>query len=335
MGTREQSAAIDDFWAWWGTVKAHYAESFKAPMSEALISAMSDHVLAIDEALEWEFGPGLESTHYLCVSSAGDPVLRVLTERWLRGAPAREETWEYHPARPPGRVAGLTIDIGGESLALDQMRATVEQEVARELVHVRVYHPAFAGMKDQDLRGRAAMIALDALLGEDAFERWVGGVEVSNEPLAQDVSWAVLGRIVATFARSATGDRWAVLKGETNEGLPVFISANLAVKRVAHLLFDTHVELTATLRAPTPEGLPTSEESEALNASEDALLAGLGADAIYFGRETYAGKRVWHFHVMEGGPAAAKLAAWKAKQQHAIEVKVAPDPMWEILQRWR
>lgn len=330
-----QREAINAFWTWWPTVAEDFAKSFKSGgPAQGLIDAMVAHVAAIDPGLDWEFGPGVKSTHHLCLSSKGDPGLRVVTERWLRGA-LTDATWEFYPARQGSEIgASMSLRIGGFDLKLEEMRFAVELDETRELVNLTVDHPGFAQIEDDSLKTRVAFIALDNTLGEDDVERWIGKVVLAEAALDESIPLTALRARVDQFAAKATGDRWVVLRGSF-DGAPVFVSTNRAIKRIDHLLLETHVTLSIALANPTDEGLPTREEAAVLDAMEDALVTQLGKEAVFIGRETSRGQRVLHLHVMEGGPAAAIVGRWRALYSGVeIEVEVASDLHWEVLHRW-
>jgi hypothetical protein len=330
-----QRAAIEAFWQWWPTVADDIAKSFTSGgLSQAHIAAMSEHVSAIDDRLDWEFGPGQKSAHHLCLSSKGDPVLRVIVERWKRSAPPSDGTWEFYGARQASPRGGLQLKIGEFDLALDDVRFGLEEDAGRERLHLTVDHPLFAQIDDDELKHRIAFIALDNTLGEDDVERWVGAIELAKSALREPVALDGLRARVSRFAQKATGDRWSLLKGMF-DGAPLFVLLNTAIKRIDHLLLDTHVTVTVTLADPTADGLTTNDEAAVLDAMEDALTERLGADALFVARETTRGLRVLHFHVMEGGPTAAIFARWREQNSgYAIEVAVEHDPRWQILGRW-
>jgi hypothetical protein len=42
-----------------------------------------------------------------------------------------------------------------------------------------------------------------------------------------------------------------------------------------------------------------------------------------------------HIHVMEGGPAAGIVDAWRSRHPDSpMEIEICSDPQWEILERW-
>lgn len=333
----DQREAIEAFWRWWPSVAGALDEAFaqKRELSPALISALSAHVAAIDDRLDWEFGPGERGRHHLCLSSKGDPELRVIAERWRHRAPASDGVWEFYAARRANAKGGLVLDIAGHKLALDEMQVHAAFDAVRERFDLAVDHRAFASIEDEDLRMRIAFIALDNTLGEDDVERWVGAIDLGIAPGLDAVALPQLLSHMQPAMRSCTGDRWSLLKG-TIDGAPIVVLLNTAIKRIDHLSLDLHTAIELVLREPTEQGLCSDAEAEVLNAMEDALIDRLGAHAVMFARETTRGVRALHLHTMEGGPAAAIIAAWRRQHSgYEIRVEVASDPRWDVLRRWQ
>lgn len=332
----DQQAAIEAFWAWWPSVAESIAGSFASGgIKDELVETIGARVHDIHPKLDWEFGPGRVSEHHLCLSAKGDPSLRVVAERWLHRAPKPTPIWEFYSSRQPHHGGALVLEIAGQKVALDELVAGVAEDDTREKLDVKLYHPVFPALADRNLKVQIVFIGLDTLLGEDEVERWIGAIELADAPPSEAVSFFALRARVAAFGAKATRDKWIILKGE-RDGAPLFVTINAALKRVNHLLLDTHVAVTITLASPTKDGLTTKEEADVLGAMDDALGVALGDGGVYIGRETGLGKRVLHYHVMEGGPSASVLARWRTSHpSYAIEVAVAPDPAWEILDRWR
>jgi hypothetical protein len=168
---------IAGFWEWWPGVRGRIQAAIESDgFNDALVAEIAAHVTAIHQDLDWELGPGGEARHAFCLSPKGDPVLRKVTERWLRTAPARDAVWEYHPARRGGHeVSGARLKIGGFDLLLSDFSLAFEIDEMRELVSVECFHPAYPDMPD-NLRGTATFLMLDDALGEDGVERWIGGI---------------------------------------------------------------------------------------------------------------------------------------------------------------
>ena len=329
-------AAIEAFWAWWPSVAASIAAGFASGvLKDDLVREVGSRVHDIHPSLDWEFGPGRTSQHHLCVSAKGDPTLRIVAERWLHRAPPPTPIWEFHASRQPHPNGGLVLEIAGHKVALDELSVCVAEDATREKLDVKVHHPVFSALADRSLKVQIMFIGLDTLLGEDDVERWIGAIELAEAPPPEAIGFAALRERIRTFAAKATEDKWIILKGE-RDGAPLFVTLNAALKRVNHLLLDTHVAVTLTLASPTKDGLTTKEEAEVLGVMDDALAAALGDGGVYIGRETGRGKRVLHYHVLEGGPSASILARWRTQHPaYEIEVAVAADPLWEVLDRWR
>ena len=198
------------------------AKAFDEGRGDSVGDELSRRVHAIHPDLAWETGPGLAGArHHLALSSEGDVTLRVLTERWLARAPAPDAAWEYYPARQPsGRDAKLNLalhDAPGIDIAYADARAALEVDEAREVVHVKLHHPALARLPEKS-RSTAAFLMLDDALGEDGVERWVGHLDLSVEPLPAAQPVAALAEAVASLERHSTGERWVIIEARTESG---------------------------------------------------------------------------------------------------------------------
>lgn len=328
------SDAIAAFWGWWPGAAPGFAASFESgEHSDPLIAEMSEKVKAIDDRLDWEFGPGREANHHLCLSGRGDPELRVVTERWLERAPAPDETWEYRGARQAHPEGGLRLSIAGVDANLDDTRFELEVEEERARIAVTGWHPAFTELEDQGVRRQILFITLDSLLGEDDVERWLARVSLADEPIEQGATPAELREAVQELAAQPDDEKWQMLRGE-GDGRPLLAVVNRSVKRVDHWLKDTLLRVRVKLTTANDDGMPSREESELLNDAEDALLESLEAHAVYIARETHAGARTLFFHAEESGPAVDIASRWKPSADHEVTVEAARDVGWDVLHRW-
>lgn len=329
--------AIGAFWAFWREQRPAIEAAIPAHRLEEWVEPIAARASAIHPDLDWEFGPGLRARHYFCLSGKGNPDLRVLTERWRLAGPGDDATFEFHAARPcVGYDPEVLLEFEGTAFPLSGFRVAVEEDEGRERLHLRVHHPAFAQVHDP-VRGYASYVALDTVLGEDEAERWLGGVDLEEALPPGALDLGGLRERVADLRRRATGERFAVLRGTLPSGAPTFATVNRAIKRLDHLLLDTHWQAVIQLADPTDDGLATSEEAEELNQLEDDLLARLGRDAVYIGRETQEGTRVLHLHAAAAGPAGPRLEAWAGLLLAAgrqVELRASLDPGWAVLHRW-
>ncbi len=325
---------IAAFWKWWPTVSADIAKVFDGDgLPKDLVKQVSAHVAAIHPSLDWEFGPGKKSKHHLCLSSKGDHALRVIVERWLTGAPKANRTWEFYPARQPDPRPGI-LHIARRDVDLDDMTFAVTPDESRARIDVLMWHPVFDKLRTA--RKELMFIALDNLLGEDDVERWLGHVDVAQKRITKGISYRALGTYVRRFAKKAQRENFALLRGQTKKGKPVFVVTDTAIKPIDHAALEVHVEITLGITAPSEDGLPIKPESDALNAMEDELIARLGKHGVYIGHETLESKRVIHLHTASDGPAAKTIATWRKRyaKSRPIKVKAKRDPQWAILDRW-
>lgn len=326
----EAVEGIRAFWAWWAEARHRVLSAIEVEraFSPALVEDISAHVAAIGD-LDWELGAGVTSQHAFYLSAKGNPEGRLITELWRSLGPPPDETWSYFPARQPRR--GLSIELEGVNIDPEQMRVTFEVEDSRERVHGTFSHPAFAQL-DPDSRPMALFLMLDGEFGEDGVERWLGGIEVSDVP--GESSIAEFRAAVEAMAQNATGEQFAVLRGENDDGEPVFVTANLALKRIDHLLHTMHLAVGVDVLDRNQHGLPTNADAEQLNALEDELT-GAFTDAVYYGRETRPGRRTMHWYVPEES-AAARIVEDFAKRhpERKVEVMLERDATWEFAKRY-
>ncbi|MBL9018611.1 MAG: DUF695 domain-containing protein [Myxococcales bacterium] len=324
---------IREFWTWWTTARERvvHAIEVERSFSEELIADIGRHVDAIGD-LDWELCPGASAKHAFCLSPKGNPDGRLVTEVWRQRGPAADETWEYYPARQ-ARL-GTTLEIDDVRLDRDELVAALEVDTDRERVYARYFHPRFVDLPE-DRRVVALFLLLDGALGEDRVERWLGGIDLADDEPEEAVPFHQLLEAVAELERTATREKYAILKGESEEGLPLFITCNMALKRIDHLLNTMHVAIDLAILDQNPQGLTTEADADALNAIEDELSAALGASAVYFGRETRPGHRVLHWYVPEDGPAERIIAAWAHDHpDRRPHVEITRDPGWEFVKNF-
>ncbi len=252
----------------------------------------------------------------------------------MRSAPPIDQTWEYHPARRGNaELDDVNLEMAGFEVALSDFVAAFEVDEGREVVNVRCFHPEFPRLPEER-RGTATALMLDGVLGEDGVERWLGNIESAAAAPDGARPIAELRAAVDVLARSATGERFAVMRGNDAEGRPRFVTLNTALKRIDHLACDHHVVIDMAILNPDTNGLATSDEAKDLDAIEDELQP-LVSDAVYFGRETRAGRRVLHFFAPGDSPARERLAAWaSAHDARDVRIDWRADPRWEARARF-
>lgn len=331
------SDPISAFWQFWAQTKDRLARAIEheGGMSDALLDEVGDAVDAIDPDLQWEFGPGRASHHHFCPPAASDARLYSVVERWLRAAPPADEVWELHAGRQSqiARDPRRSLTIGGRQFELDDVLVKTSRDDVREVLHVVVFHPRFASMTQPE-RNNLTSLLLDSELGEANVERWIGHIAAAEAAPDEAVPLPRVLSLVDALASEATGERHALLE-KSIDGNPFLIARNFAVKRIAFPLHVLHVAVTFPFLEPLENGFPTSEEATGLNTLEDILVDALGDSAVWVARETGLGQRVIHFHAVEDEQLARTLDRFtKSLAGYSLEITIAHDFAWDVLDRW-
>lgn len=127
-------------------------------------------------------------------------------------------------------------------------------------------------------------------------------------------------------------ERWCLHLASDGAGGMVTLVMNhgfegFAGQRDYPWLVQVHVEIVDR----NPQGLPTPEEADVLNALEERLTPALSAaaDLHYVGRATMPGFRDLLYYAADGPQADAILRKQAAlRQARSFEYTVAEDPTW-------
>ena len=324
---------IREFWRWWQSARERIVRAIEVErkFGDDLVEDISRHVDAIGE-LDWELAPGKAATHAFCLSPKGSPELRLITELWRHLGPKPDDTWEYYASRQPSEI--MQIVFGGVPLDRSALVVAFEVDRDRERVDARYYHPEFDQLAEK-ARPLALYVLLDNAFGEDGVERWLGHIEAVATSPDGGRPFDVFAAAVAELQRTASGERFAILRGQTDTGAPVFVTINQALKRIDHLLCTMHVAIDLAILDQNEHGLTTSAEAERLNGIEDELAGELRSAAAYFGRETRPGHRILHWYAPEDGPAQSIIERWAGRHAER-EPRIAwlRDPTWELVKRF-
>jgi hypothetical protein len=110
-------ARIAEFWSWWIPRADEIAATVSADGGRSVAAEISERVGGLHPDLQWEFGPGDQSRHVLCVTAGGVAALRPLAERWFRAAPPPDVNWSYRPARVAGTsILSARLEFAGRAI---------------------------------------------------------------------------------------------------------------------------------------------------------------------------------------------------------------------------
>jgi hypothetical protein len=140
---------------------------------DTLSSEMNEALDRIHPGLAWEIGPGKQAPHMLAISPEGDPTLREIADSMIKRAPGLKG-WEFYSSRQP-RSAPKVISLPERGLQFDTSGwkfVPVERPDSGRIDLIVVDHQL--GCADKDAALKAVSIYIDALLGEDEVEKWLG-----------------------------------------------------------------------------------------------------------------------------------------------------------------
>ena len=313
--------AIEAFWQWWAEHRDAVVAAADTGDGATVRGLLGPAVEALRPGLDWELAPGREGARHLLVLSAGGSAqLRPVAARWLVAAPAADEAVGYAASRPrDARMTERALDVDGFDLPLVEMVAGTRVDRQRGRVDVVVHHPLFP-LLDADGRLRAAFLALDAALGEDDVERWLGAVEVAADAPLDAIPVSTLPDVV-DLLRPEAGAGWVVLEGSSGEG-----SVRALVRRpfgpADRPLCDTHVALL--LRGAAADATVGAVAGAALSA-----LGGDGPHAVLVAQVVTPRNVTVHCYVdgLTVDPEAARpaLDGWTAGP---ARLHVEHDPAW-------
>ncbi|TDE08236.1 hypothetical protein [Jiangella asiatica] len=337
--------AIAQFWAWWaehrGDVLAATEVRFSADdadvaaddrRSDDLIALLRPAIAAIDPSLNWELARSTTKRFTLVVSSGGKAELRALAERWALAAPDDPDV-EFAPVRraDPSLFESAVMKVDDYDVELRELVAGTRVDVQHGVLDVVIHHPLFP-LLDREHRLSVAFLGLDAALGEDDAERWIGEVEVSADAPIDAIPVAVLGTVVDQLRPA--GGQWAVLRGTSRSG-PIVALVRRPLDRVERPLADTHVAVVLDYEA-MPDGQPREpaivDEAEKLGEQVLAELGGDGPRVIHVGRVTGGGQIVVHYYVdgleVDASRVGPVLEGWT---HGTAAVQARPDPGWKAV----
>lgn len=321
--------AIAGFWAWWGEHRGEVLDAVDEQRGDDLSRLLHAAVIAVDPGLQWEISGSHEKRFTLVVSSGGRPELRAIAERWMLAAPDDSEVaFSSTRRRDPEMFDSTTLTVDDYEIHFAEFVAGTRVEQRSGKLDVIVHHPLYP-LLEEPHRIQLAFLALDAALGEDDTQRWLGTVQVSADAPTDAIPVASLGSVVDQLRPRP--DQWAALRGTGPHG-PIVALVRRPFGRVDRPLADTHVSVVLDYPAGA-DGMPSdpSVAGEAEEIEERMLLAlgGDGPHAVHLGRVTGGGEVVVHFYVdgLEVDPAVLRpaIASWRRGKTSLV---ITADPAW-------
>jgi hypothetical protein len=171
---------ITEFWNWFRKKRAALEKMLDAGDVSSLAKEMNPHVRSLHDGLRWEIGAGKQKNYALAITCGGDRELRAETNRIVELAPS-EPDWEFYPSRQPHSVPP-TVELvnKGINVSTRGWKFSPKENLDAKRVDITVIDKQLSQMSKNDAL-TAVFIFLDASLGEDPVEEWIGDIQVSSE----------------------------------------------------------------------------------------------------------------------------------------------------------
>ncbi len=186
-----EDSALRNHWEdqmnnWWIAFYQHHeklAKELKSGKADFLSQFMQEHLQSKVADVAWEFGFDTETKKYQLVLTPEDDLeLRPLIDTLIARAPQLKD-WVFYSYRQPISFAECqkTIIIKSGEPLLD-LRFSGKQSVEHNL-EISFYYPGIT--EDSSLYNLAvnqAFFTLEAILGEEVLNKWIGVIEVLEMP---------------------------------------------------------------------------------------------------------------------------------------------------------
>ena len=165
-------------------------DSFNEESEFDMPAFMRANLELVDQRLGWEFGPAIDNDgDRLVITPEHRHNLRPLVDAIIARAP-EVEGWEFYHARPPEEPNHALAAVEAETdIELGQCRVSAAGDEMNR-VTLKFHMP---DTNDRELAARQAAIAAETLMGEEAFARWVGRIEVVDQDARE--SWVPLDQL--------------------------------------------------------------------------------------------------------------------------------------------
>ncbi|WP_245900628.1 hypothetical protein [Prauserella shujinwangii] len=202
---RDPAVAARVFWRRWRELLPEVSAALGDREPQRVELALCDAVAGVHPRLQVSLERGQRAVYALVVSGQEDPELRPYTDAWKAAAPAEDAIWEYHDSVPPvPDPAEVTVNVGGQRVALAEVRVVAQVDETEGVVDVAVHHPRFADL-DEATRTALTFLPLDAALGERLAAERLRRVETAELEPAGSISLVELRDLVRALHANVGG----------------------------------------------------------------------------------------------------------------------------------
>jgi hypothetical protein len=169
--------AISSFWCWFSEHHHDVEAMLDRDETTELSRQINTRINLLSPELAWEIGPGLVEPYMFVFPTAGDSERKAVVGRIMEKAP-RIEQWEFHTSRPTRPFQPeVQLPDRGVSFRTSAWLFTLKPSRTSDRFELQIFDDSLASF-DEKTALTAVFILLDAVLGEDIVERWIGNIRV-------------------------------------------------------------------------------------------------------------------------------------------------------------
>lgn len=179
---------VTEFWEWFPTIAEQTHRELSEGNVEGVLATFPNMMQELLPGLSWVFGPGKNGGHSFTVTGEGQKGKQMLAADWLKHE-VDLPGWTFHASRQPSpRTSNenAAIDVGGNAMALSEVKVAMQVDEERERVDITAWHPRFDEI-DENGRWQILFLFLDEVLGEYGTQMWIGEIEFAEETDAIDL----------------------------------------------------------------------------------------------------------------------------------------------------
>jgi len=182
---RVSDGAISVFWQWFSNHRSDIEAKLDQNDTDDLASQINAQVNALSPQLAWEIGPGLVAPYMLVFPAEGDAARKAVVAKVMEAAP-QLEGWEFHTSRPTRSFQPeVQLPDHGLSFRTTGWRFELKPSATSDRLELRIFDDVLARV-DEKTALTAVFILLDAVLGEDIVERWIGNIKILSGSSVRD-----------------------------------------------------------------------------------------------------------------------------------------------------
>lgn len=204
-----RQAVVARIEAWWDAFRAKAEDLerfFDNQLDWDLPGWMQQHLQSIDSRLMWEFGPGASGGHRLVITPEGEHHLRPLVDQIIARAP-KLPGWLFFNHRTPEPVGHMARTVHSRSGLEPAFTGVSVTPGELNRIDLTFQFPAGFLEFQRPVAHTQAVVAAEALLGEDLLGDWLGRLDADT-------------RVTQTLAASALPRAFAAMAGTQRAKLP-------------------------------------------------------------------------------------------------------------------